>query len=223
MAEMGFTIDSRETNSGMPGLLREAGIEFAMEEMAAGDYQFGDYLIERKSVNDLAASILDGRLFAQAEAISLASPRPMFLIEGDLARVPNQLHEDSLVGAISALTVFFHAQVVSTPDTRSSARLLARMFQHSTKGLGYEISTRIAKPRLNPDGALSQYLVSGLPGVGPELARKLLAHFGTSRAVFAASEEELRQCKGVGPKSAEAIRAALDMRPTSYRTTKFPS
>lgn len=69
---------------------------------------------------------------------------------------------------------------------------------------------------------MSQYLVEGLPGVGPETARKLISHFGSARDVFAASVTELRACKGIGPMTAEGITAALDLVPTSFRVTKLP-
>lgn len=58
--------------------LRRAGVPFVQQELAAGDYQIGDVLLERKSANDLAASILDGRLFPQAEALSNAAARRCF-------------------------------------------------------------------------------------------------------------------------------------------------
>lgn len=78
------------------------------------------------------------------------------------------------------------------------------------------------KPAVKPDGAMAQYLVEGLPGVGPETARKLVSHFGSARGVFAANPLQLRDCKGIGPKTAESIAAALDLRPTTYRQTKGP-
>jgi len=179
-----------------------------------------------KSVVDLAASILDGRLFAQAEAMALASERPALVVEGNLLEVPNQLHEDALPGALSALSVFWNLSVFSTPNKMGTARLLARLHKHQVEGLGYEVATRVLKPKDRPDGALSQYLISGLPGVGPEMARKLLMHFGSARAVFAASAQQLQQCKGVGPKTAQAIAASLDQSPTRFRSTKsatFPA
>lgn len=221
-----FTVDSRETNSGVMDLLRNLGVEFDVQEMPAGDYAVGDFLIERKSVVDLAASILDGRLFAQAEAMALASERPALLVEGNLLDLPNQFHEDALPGALSALSVFWNLSVFSTPNKMGTARLLARLHKHQVEGLGYEVATRVLKPKDRPDGALSQYLISGLPGVGPEMARKLLMHFGSARAVFAASAQQLQQCKGVGPKTAQAIVASLDQSPTRFRSTKsatFPA
>lgn len=106
------------------------------------------------------------------------------------------------------------------PSSDSSARLLARMHKHLTEGLGYEVATRVAKPRVAPDGAMSQYLVSGLPGVGPELARRLVMHFGSAGAVFAASEKDLCSVKGIGTGTARKIVESLQLRPSNFRTTK---
>jgi ERCC4-type nuclease len=216
-----IVVDSRETNSRIPAHLRDLGVDFVMQEMPAGDYRVGAFLIERKSIADLATSILDARLFAQAEAIALAAERPALLIEGNIQDLPNDMHPDSLPGAISALSVFWGLSVFTAPNQMGTARLLARLHHHQVNGLGYEVATRVAKPKDSPDGALAQYLVCGLPGVGPEVARKLIAHFGSARAVFAASAAELVQCKGIGPKTAAAIVASLDQMPTSFRSTKY--
>lgn len=217
-------VDSRETNSGIPALLRAAGLEFEQQEMPTGDYRIGeDIVIERKAARtDLAVSIMEGRLFGQAEALCAVAARPIFLVEGNLGEVRSQIGEEALWGAISAISVFWNMQVLFTQDTRSTATLLATMARHVTKGLGYEVPLRCSKPKAAPDGGCSQYLVEGLPGVGPETARRLIAHFGSARAVFAATSGQLRECKGIGPKTAESIAAALDLHPTSFRVTKQP-
>jgi DNA excision repair protein ERCC-4 len=213
-------VDSRETTSGIPRLLTAMGTPFEMQEMSCGDYKVGEFLIERKSVADFSASILDGRLFEQAELLSAASDKPMLLIEGDLASCNRDFHADALPGALSAMAVFWGLQLVCTVNQEATCRLLSRMFKHQTEGLGYEVATRVAKPKERPDGALAQYLVCGLPGVGPEMGRALLKYFGSARSVFAATEAELRSCKGVGPKTASAIATALDQSPTAFRVTK---
>jgi len=48
-------------------------------------------------------------------------------------------------------------------------------------------------------------LLMGIRGVGPHLAKTLLTHFGSIRAIAEASEEDLKQVKGVGKKLAEQI------------------
>ena len=75
-------VDSRETNSTIPALLQAAGFSFEQQEMDVGDYRLGaDIVIERKSARtDLAISIMEGRLFGQAEALCAVAARPIFLV-----------------------------------------------------------------------------------------------------------------------------------------------
>lgn len=214
-------VDSRETNSGIPALLRSAGVPFEQQELAAGDYRLGNMLFERKSCRtDFAESVMAGRLFGQAEAVCAECERPIFLLEGNLRDVRSQITEDAMWGAISALSVFWHMQVMFTPDAQGTAKLLETMWRHTTHGLGYEVPLRVRKPKPAPDGAISSYLVEGLPGVGPETARRLVTHFGSARAVFMATPQQMRECKGVGPRTADQAAAALDLKPRSFRSTK---
>ena len=57
-------------------------------------------------------------------------------------------------------------------------------------------------------GALRSAL-DGIPGVGPAYQKRLLAHFGSVRAIRGASIEELEVVKGIGHAKAQAIHAAL--------------
>ena len=52
-------------------------------------------------------------------------------------------------------------------------------------------------------------VLDGIPGVGPAVKRALIQHFGSVKAIKAASVEELTRVRGVGPKLADAIRGAL--------------
>lgn len=82
------------------------------------------------------------------------------------------------------------------------------MQRHAIEGLGYEVALRAGKPK---DRSLqSQYLVEGLPGIGPGAARKLLAHFGSAGELFTASPESLRRVDGIGPKTVAMVREVLE-------------
>jgi ERCC4-type nuclease len=48
-------------------------------------------------------------------------------------------------------------------------------------------------------------ILQSLPGVGSDRAKRLLERFGTVRACFGASIEELMDVEGIGPKTAAAI------------------
>jgi fanconi anemia group M protein len=95
---------------------------------------------------------------------------------------------------VSWLSLLSGVQVIFSPSVAVTPRLLWRMAIHATHGLGYEIPLRAAKPK----NAVAQYLVEGLPSVGPKTAQILLAHFGSPHAVFTATEEELLKVAGLG-------------------------
>ena len=49
-------------------------------------------------------------------------------------------------------------------------------------------------------------MLGEIDGIGSMHAAALLRHFGTTSALFAASEEELMAVRGIGPTRAAAIR-----------------
>jgi len=65
------------------------------------------------------------------------------------------------------------------------------------------------KPKAMTVEQRQRFLVEGLPNVGETLARNLLERFGSVRAVFDASEDELRHVSKIGEiKAAEIVRLA---------------
>jgi excinuclease ABC subunit C len=50
-----------------------------------------------------------------------------------------------------------------------------------------------------------RYRLENIEGIGPAKRKRLLAHFGTIKAVEQASEESLRECKGITEADAGAI------------------
>jgi len=123
-----------------------------------------------------------------------------------------------MAGAISALLMFYDISVAPSPSIENTARLIGRMARHSIHRLGYEIPLRRAKPKF--DGGVAIYLLEGLPSVGPEMARRLITHFGKPAKVFAASGADLPKLKGVGPKTVDSIQTALHTVRTGLRSTK---
>ena len=213
-----IVIDSRESRCTIPALLAGRGIPTESRELARGDYLVADrFLIERKDANDFALSIMDGRLFSQAEMLPAEGYESVILIEGDLTKIRSVIDAEAIAGALAALVSFFPVRIVPSGSPAHSAALLARIHKHVTEGLGYEIALRTLKPKLP---AIAQYLVEGLPNVGAETARKLLMHFGSARKIFMATESELRAVKGIGPKTIVAIQEALDLEPIKFPIRK---
>jgi fanconi anemia group M protein len=213
-----IVVDSREARSDIPTRLKR----FERAEVEVLELEIGDYLIaegmviERKTANDLVASIMDGRLIGQSELLKSAYLRPIVLLEGDPYTVRSAIEPAAITGAISHLIVNLGIAVIPSPNAERSSEIIFTCARHASVGLGYVPPLRGSKPR---DAALmARYLLEGLPSVGPNTAAALLAKFGSAHAVFAADVAELRTVKGIGEKTAqrivEALRApVVDLRP----------
>lgn len=202
-------VDSRELRSEVYSALREQeGLELSVRELSSGDYLLrADFAVERKASIDFIASILDRRLFSQVARLKGEYERVLFVIEGNPYQERSGIAAQSIRGALSYLITVEGVSVISVENAHESAKLMATMARHLQEGLGYEVPLRGGKPkRLGP---VSQFLVEGLPGIGPSGAKALLSHFGSAEAVFTASVEELGRVRGLGQKTAERIREAL--------------
>lgn len=206
-----ITTDSREVNSGIPAMLGQfPDVELSSAQLDIGDYVLagGRAVVERKDVNDFAASIMDGRLFTQVALMRANFDVAFVLLEGDVQRVRSEIAVESLQGAISYLA-WEGCQVIHSPSQEFSAGLLRTMAKHQEHGLGYEVPMRSGKPK--DLQKLSQFLVEGLSGVGPGRAIKLLEHFGSAGRVFGASVKELSEAPGIGAKSAQKIYESIHL------------
>lgn len=142
-----ITTDSREVNSGIPALLgRFPDVELTSAQLDIGDYVLagGRAVVERKDMNDFAASILDGRLFSQVALMRANFDVAFVLLEGSVDRVRSQVSQESLQGAISYLA-WEGCQVIPSPSQEFSAGLLRTMAKHQEHGLGYDVPLRACK------------------------------------------------------------------------------
>ncbi|MCD6518306.1 MAG: hypothetical protein J7M05_00070 [Anaerolineae bacterium] len=204
-------VDRRELGSGVPEQLKEiGGVTLEVASLPLADYILSPRLaVERKSANDLEASIIDRRLFAQVAELAQRYERVVYLIEGPTL-YGGRLHPNAIRGALSYLLVLAGVSVLRSEGPEDSAQLLATMARHEQHGLGYEVPLHQKRRSPSPQRQV-RYLVEDLPGIGPQTADALLRHFGTLERLFGASEEELCQVPGIGPKRARAIRELLTL------------
>lgn len=202
-------IDSRESRSPVfAELHRTQGITVEVKELPCADYlPHEHYGVERKDATDFVASIMDRRLFAQVRRMKDEYERQCFIIEGNPYATRSAIAPDAIRGALSYLMAIEGVSVVTVPNATETALLLVTLARHLQEGLGYEVALRANKPK--DLGDLTQFLVEGLPGIGPTGAKALVSRFGSAHAVFNASVPDLCSTPGVGKKTAERIHLAL--------------
>jgi DNA excision repair protein ERCC-4 len=198
-------VDFAEQNAALLDLAR-ACVDFdvQLDRLPVGDYSIDDrVIVERKTYADFATSLIDGRLFPQAAALARCPHRPVILLEGPTPPCLPDVHPHALKGAVISLAVMWRLPVLYARDPADSLRVLRDLAHQANLAGGY-LKRYDRKPKRVATRKL--HLLQGLPGVGPELAHRLLEQFGSIERVITAPEDALMQVRGVGPKKAARIR-----------------
>ncbi|MDQ3418940.1 MAG: helix-hairpin-helix domain-containing protein [Acidobacteriota bacterium] len=202
-------IDPRERASRLYALAQGSdAFEVRARRLPVGDYLIaGAVLVERKTHSDFVASLLDGRLFPQATALARGPHRPLILLEGPAPERLPDVHPYALEGAMASLAVMWRLPVLQARDPEDSLRLFRFLASQAERAAATVLKRFGRKPKRIASRKL--YVLQGLPGVGPALAGRLLARFGSIERVMAADETELTETAGVGPTKAARIRALV--------------
>ena len=197
-------VDANEPED-IPDRLRELGVSIEVQKIAPGDYVLGPVGIERKTLTDFFNSLVRKRLFEQVQRLREAYPQPLLILEGDLTELSTFKHPQSFLGALLAMELKERVPILTTADKEQTALVLKVLWKSQDKGAP-EYGLR-HKPKALSLGQRQRFLVEGLPSIGETLARNLLERFGTVRAIFDASAEELEHTPKIGAgKAAEIVR-----------------
>jgi ERCC4-type nuclease len=115
--------------------LNEKRIEIKTENLLLGDILIDKLLIERKTINDLAASIVDGRYREQSFRLLKALDegfKVFYFIEGNIDLYTGSITKNTLVSTIYSLT---HKgfQVLLTKNSRDTAFFLLQFAEKMKK------------------------------------------------------------------------------------------
>ena len=196
-------VDSRERNADLLSELESLNLDVRVETLPVGDYIVSDRVcIERKTVGDFESSIINGRLFEQAERLAAAYDRPIIIMEGD--RDEFRMKEAAISGAIASLYIDYDIPVIMTGEAKESAEMIRHIAKHEQDGRKRSPSVK-GGARSFTDSQFMERIVGNIPGVGIEIARNLLEHFKSVGAIASASEAELMEVDNIGKKRAEEI------------------
>ena len=199
-------VDDREADTLAVSHLAEKGAEIVVKRLAVADFVISERVgIEKKTSTDFESSIMDGRLFAQARELVENFERPLLVLVGNKFE---SLEASAIRGALIALMVDYRLPVHGVKDEEAFAEFVYHAAFREQLQPEKELHLRLEK-RAFPLEMYQQFVVEGLPLVGPVTAKSLLKHFGTVERVFTAGEEELMEAEGVGKVRAAEIRKVV--------------
>jgi ERCC4-type nuclease len=209
--------DDRECKSEViKSLSEKKDITVEVKRLLIGDYLADNRLVfERKTLNDFAKSIIDGRLFKQAIRLASSNYKSVLILEGtgkDL--IETGMRREAIQGALIMVSLILGIPVLRSINPFETANLITyatRQMKSIAKGTfqrhGYQPKDKQKK---------QLFILQGLPGVGAERAARLLDRFGSIEAVITASSGDLQSVDGIGKNIAERIKWAVSEQTQPY-------
>ena len=99
------------------------------QTLTDGDYEVGDYRIERKTINDFASSFISGRLETQLKNLKRLHKNPVFLFENPCLPLKTKLHPNVIKANLLKISLELKIPVIYTDseeDTANQLILLAK-------------------------------------------------------------------------------------------------
>jgi Fanconi anemia group M protein len=198
--------DDREAGGAALEKLSELGAVVKLTRLLVGDFILSERVcVERKTAADFESSIIDGRLFTQAEELKNHFESPLIALIGDEFE---RIHPKALRGAFIALTVDYKIPMLFFASDEELGEFLYALGEREQLLERKEKKLRFEK-RLMPTPEQQLFIVESLPLIGPKNARNLLMQFGSIENIVNSGEKELTKVKGIGKVRAREIKKVL--------------
>lgn len=202
-------VDNRELQSDIAKELILRGVDVRPINLEIGDYVLSDeVVVERKTVEDFAKSIIDKRIFNQIINMRDLYSKPILLIEGS-SLYTSVINPEAVRGALASIIVDFSVPVINVKDAIEAASLLISIAKREQIERRKQPTIKSGKRPITLKEQ-QETIVASLPNIDLTLAKRLLKRFKSVINVFNASKDELMKVEGIGEKISSKIREVLD-------------
>ena len=200
-----IAVDHREYRSLVVRSLARKGVEVTAKQLLVADYVLSSRIgVERKQVDDFLNSLINGKLFHQVQRLRQAYARPLLIIEGTGLLTKRNINPHAIFGSFISIIVDYGVSIITTENAADTADLLYVTAKREQRKKNKDVALRGDKSVLS-FSQQQQFILEGFPQVSSVIAKRLLHHFGSIRALVNASEQDLQEVNGVGKKIAAAI------------------
>jgi len=187
---MEIIIDNRENS--LIKLLEENNINFEKKNLEIGDIQFIEndkliYIIERKTVNDLGASIKDGRYKEQkVRLLANNTSNIYYIIEGNIDNC-NTLNRKALLGSIINMIFRDNIKIINSNNVLDTYNIIIQIQTKYNDGKFKKIESNkdsyISSIKTNKKENMSKELcniiqLATIPGVSKNISKIVIEQYG---------------------------------------------
>lgn len=192
---------------------RHSGVkDWQPKHMVVGDIlvEEAELVIERKTIEDYASSILERRLSGQIQKMQDSGLTPYILVEDDLSASEGLTHTrlapESIRGHMASTMARESIPVIPCSNLDLLIDMAVRLGRKYIEEPGTE---QISGGSLGKDVPVARQIFGTIPGVGPSMSKELYNEFSTVESLLHADEETLLEMDGIGPKTVETIHESL--------------
>ena len=196
-------------------MFQQLGSLSSIPEQYGADFMWvslvGTVGVQRKEIKDLVSSLRDGRLgkeLGQMQSLDLAvliiEGRPQWSRDGFLLDVRSFTMEqmNGVLFSVQAQGVW----CLQTTDHQSTVQMLRSLEKWLSKDRHGQLRNR---PKVAGEWGTANnrewgiHFLQGFPSIGTDVAGRIYDHFGGVPIIWAVTEDELQDVKGVGKGRAE--------------------
>tara|TARA_Y100000816_G_scaffold68331_1_gene45590 strand:+ start:4897 stop:5667 length:771 start_codon:yes stop_codon:yes gene_type:complete len=201
-------------------------IEIQKEQLAIGDiileHKGNKLVIERKSVNDLAYSISDGRYMEQSFRLDKSeyhNHNIIYLIEGDIRnfKETSRINKKALYSSLLSLNSYKGFSVMRTYDLEETANLILffseKMLKNEKNSFYYsdnsgnvqnieddkhyvDVLCNSKKSNITKEN-IGEIILSQIPSVSKAIAKRIMGQYKTIRDLISVLEEDPEVLKDI--------------------------
>lgn len=188
---MEIIIDNRENS--LIKLLEENNETFIKKNLEIGDIQYIEndkliYIIERKTINDLGASIKDGRYKEQKmRLLSNHSNNIYYIIEGNIDDC-NTLNRKALLGSIINMSFRDNIKVINSNNIKDTYDIIIQIRRKYNEGKFKEVESStdnyVSSIKMNKKENMSKEIcnivqLATIPGVSQKISKIIIEKYDT--------------------------------------------
>ena len=211
-------VDHREQKAGVLKELIKHGIDVEVKSLSIGDYiitgknhegKEQNIAIERKTQSDFINSIIDKRIINQLITLKENFKFPLLIIEGsdNIYRL-RDFHPNAIRGMLTSIALDYQVPLIHTKNYRDTAAHINVIVNRLEKSK--RVLSLLTKRKPLTLKEQQEYIIESLPGVGPTIAKSLLAKFGSVKSIMNASLKELEEVDKIGKIKASEIKKVLE-------------
>ena len=183
-------------------------LDIPVKQLPVGDIWIGELVVERKSIRDLEASILDGRYREQRGRILAYcqenKAQPMYILEGSLDSSTGRLQKKAIMKFINRLIFHYQIPVMQTSSVQETAELVKALIeQWNDDPKNLQRTTELVKvtdgihiqKKANSSEQFGICCLAQCPGVSVKMAEALIQTFGSLKGVMGAQVKEIEELK----------------------------